>query len=57
LRVCQCFSTERRDSASILRPILIDDGLKPPPGILKMKEYGGMSAEEIYPYRGGRGYN
>ncbi|MDD5393692.1 MAG: VWA-like domain-containing protein [Thiothrix sp.] len=32
-----------------INPILIDDGLKPPPGILKMKEYVGMSAEEIYP--------
>ena len=32
-----------------INPILIADGLKPPPGILMMKEYIGMSAEEIYP--------
>ena len=32
-----------------INPILIADGLKPPPGILMMKEYVGMSAEEIYP--------
>jgi predicted metal-dependent peptidase len=32
-----------------INPILIDDDLKPPPGILRMKEYVGMSAEEIYP--------
>ncbi len=32
-----------------INPILIADGLKPPPGIIMMKEYVGMSAEEIYP--------
>ena len=32
-----------------INPILIDDGLKPPPGLIMMKEYVGMTAEEIYP--------
>ena len=29
--------------------ILIDEGLTPPPGILRLNEYRGMTAEEIYP--------
>ena len=29
--------------------ILIDEGLTPPPGILHLNEYRGMTAEEIYP--------
>jgi len=32
-----------------INPILIEEGLIPPPGILLMKQYEGMSAEEIYP--------
>lgn len=32
-----------------INPLLIQDGLKPPPDILYMKEYEGMTAEEIYP--------
>lgn len=32
-----------------INPILIADGLKPPPGMIMMREYIGMSAEEIYP--------
>lgn len=32
-----------------INPILLTDGLKPPPGMLMMKEYVGMTAEEIYP--------
>jgi len=32
-----------------INPILLEDGLKPPPGILMLKEYKGMTAEEIYP--------
>lgn len=32
-----------------INPILVDEGLTPPPGILMMKEYRGMTAEEIYP--------
>lgn len=32
-----------------INPILLADGLKPPPGMIMMKEYVGMSAEEIYP--------
>ena len=32
-----------------INPILIAEGLTPPPGILNMKAYEGMSAEEIYP--------
>jgi predicted metal-dependent peptidase len=32
-----------------INPILLEDGLKPPPGMIMMKEYVGMSAEDIYP--------
>lgn len=32
-----------------INPILLEDGLKPPPGILMLKEYVGLTAEEIYP--------
>lgn len=32
-----------------INPILIADGLKPPPGMIMLKEYTGLSAEEIYP--------
>jgi predicted metal-dependent peptidase len=32
-----------------INPLLIQDGLKPPPDILYLKEYEGMTAEEIYP--------
>ncbi len=32
-----------------INPILIAEGLTPPPGILLLKQYEGMSAEEIYP--------
>lgn len=32
-----------------INPILIEDGLKPPPHIHFMREYAGMTAEEIYP--------
>ncbi|KAG1682788.1 hypothetical protein GQR58_010574 [Nymphon striatum] len=32
-----------------INPILIQEGLTPPPGILNMREYEGMTAEEIYP--------
>ena len=32
-----------------INPILMQEGLKPPPGSLYLKEYQGMSAEEIYP--------
>ena len=32
-----------------INPILIEDGLKPPPHILYLREYMGMTAEEIYP--------
>lgn len=32
-----------------INPILLTDGLKPPPGMIMMKEYVGMTAEEIYP--------
>ncbi len=32
-----------------INPILLADGLTPPPGILMLKEYAGMTAEEIYP--------
>ncbi len=32
-----------------INPILLEDGLKPPPGIIMLKEYDGMTAEEIYP--------
>ena len=33
-----------------INPILIKEGLKPPPGTLSEKTYEGMTAEEIYPY-------
>jgi predicted metal-dependent peptidase len=32
-----------------INPLLIDDGLKPPPNTLHMPLYKGMTAEEIYP--------
>lgn len=32
-----------------INPILLDEGLKPPPDILMLKEYLGLTAEEIYP--------
>ncbi len=32
-----------------INPILLDEGLTAPPGSLVMKEYKGMTAEEIYP--------
>ena len=32
-----------------VNPLLIQDGLKPPPDALYLKEYEGMTAEEIYP--------
>lgn len=32
-----------------INPILLAEGLTPPPGILKLKQYEGMTAEEIYP--------
>jgi len=32
-----------------INPLLIDDGLKPPPNALVMPMYRGMTAEEIYP--------
>lgn len=32
-----------------INPLLIKDGLKPPPGALHMVEFEGMMAEEIYP--------
>ena len=32
-----------------INPLLIDDGLKPPPNALVMHAYKGMTAEEIYP--------
>jgi predicted metal-dependent peptidase len=33
-----------------INPLLVADGLKPPPGALVLDEYAGMTAEEIYPY-------
>ncbi|ACL73365.1 conserved hypothetical protein [Thioalkalivibrio sulfidiphilus HL-EbGr7] len=33
-----------------INPILINDGLTPPPGMLYERSYEGMSAEEIYPF-------
>jgi len=33
-----------------INPLLIQDGLKPPPGTLIEDSYAGMTAEEIYPY-------
>jgi hypothetical protein len=32
-----------------INPLLVDDGLKPPPNALLMPMYKGMTAEEIYP--------
>ena len=32
-----------------INPILIDEGLTPPPNVMILKEYRNMSAEEIYP--------
>ena len=32
-----------------INPLLIKDGLTPPPGALRMREYEGLTAEEIYP--------
>ncbi|MCP3666992.1 MAG: hypothetical protein GY696_31620 [Gammaproteobacteria bacterium] len=32
-----------------INPLLVDDGLKPPPGSLILDDYRGMTAEEIYP--------
>lgn len=32
-----------------VNPLLVDDGLKPPPNALLMHQYKGMTAEEIYP--------
>ncbi len=32
-----------------INPILVEEGLKPPAHILYMREYAGMTAEEIYP--------
>ena len=32
-----------------INPLLINDGLKPPPGTLYLRNYEGMTAEEIYP--------
>jgi predicted metal-dependent peptidase len=33
-----------------INPLLINDGLKPPPGVLLKSGFEGMMAEEIYPY-------
>jgi predicted metal-dependent peptidase len=33
-----------------INPLLIKDGLKPPPGVLLQSGFEGMMAEEIYPY-------
>ena len=32
-----------------INPLLVNDGLKPPPNVLYLDEYDGMTAEEIYP--------
>lgn len=32
-----------------INPLLVKDGLKPPPGALMMAQFDGMTAEEIYP--------
>jgi predicted metal-dependent peptidase len=32
-----------------INPLLVDEGLTPPPGSLMLNEYRGMTAEEIYP--------
>ena len=33
-----------------INPLLVDDGLRAPPGTLLLDEFKGMTAEEIYPY-------
>lgn len=33
-----------------INPILVEDGLRPPPGTLLLEEFKDMTAEEIYPY-------
>ncbi len=33
-----------------VNPLLVEEGLKPPPDVLYLDEFKGMSAEEIYPY-------
>lgn len=33
-----------------INPLLVKDGLRPPPGTLLLDEFDGMTAEEIYPY-------
>jgi predicted metal-dependent peptidase len=33
-----------------INPLLVEDGLRPPPGTLLLDEFKGMTAEEIYPY-------
>ncbi len=33
-----------------INPLLVNDGLQPPPGTLYEKSYDGMTAEEIYPF-------
>ncbi|MDP2878065.1 MAG: hypothetical protein Q8N74_00860, partial [Sulfuricella sp.] len=33
-----------------INPLLVKDGLKPPPGALVLDSFEGMTAEEIYPY-------
>ncbi|MDH5648570.1 MAG: VWA-like domain-containing protein [Gammaproteobacteria bacterium] len=33
-----------------INPLLLNDGLKAPPGALHLPDYEGMTAEEIYPY-------
>ena len=33
-----------------INPMLVEDGLRPPPGTLLLDEFKGMTAEEIYPY-------
>jgi len=33
-----------------INPLLLNDGLKPPPGTLHEDSFNGMTAEEIYPY-------
>jgi len=35
-----------------INPLLVSDGLKPPPGTVLLPDYEGMTAEEIYPYIG-----
>ncbi len=33
-----------------INPLLVEDGLRPPPGTLLLDEFKGMTAEEIYPF-------